>query len=853
MDPNQLTTVLLNCVSPDANVRSLAEKWLQDAEQNFVLYFQILCMELANNEKPPESRRLAGLLMKNALTAQDENTKMQKVQKWLSLDQGLKNQIKAACLATLAAPQRDARATAAQVVAAIADIELPRQLWPDLIQHLLNNMDQENDHIKQTTLETLGYICEQIDPDVLQTQSNQILTAVCKGIKDPNNEIKLAGCRAMVLALEFVRANFEKEVERNYIMEVLCNAAVSPEPKVRTASMECLVKIASLYYDKLAFYMQKIFNITLDSIKNVKEDTEEVALQAIEFWSTVADEEIYLLEEAAEAAELKQEPSRVSSNFIMGALKFLVPVLTETLTRQEDEPDEDTWNPAMAAGTCLSLVAQTVRDEVVPHVMPFVQENINSPNWKFREAATLAFGAILEGPSSYLPQLITQAIPILLAHMKDSVVYVKDTTAWTLGRVCQLHPQTVGGYLPQLIQVLAESFTDSPRVASNACWAIHNLALSYEDDSDKQTSALSPYYRVLLAGLVQTTERTDVDESGLRAAAYEVINVLIQCGAQDTLSSTLEAVPLFISKLEKTFQMQILTTDDREVQNELQSLLCCVLSAITSKLGDSIKPWADQMMHLYLQVFHARSASVHEEALMAVGAVANAVEADFEKYMAHFRPFLLVGLKNYEEHQVCAVAVGVVGDIARAIQNKIVPFCDEIVSLLLQDLQNPLLHRNVKPPILSCFGDIAMAIGQDFVKYLQIVMNMLQQASATSVDPNDYDLVDYLNQLREGIFEAYTGIIQGLRGDNAVDPHLLPHVQHLVNFVNFVYNDPNRTEAVTRGAVGVLGDLAHALGPKAKQYLTQPFIKNLIDECLRSDSGSTRDVATWTRDTISKL
>lgn len=92
-------------------------------------------------------------------------------------------------------------------------------------------------------------------------------------------------------------------------MQVLCESAVWTDAKVRVASLECLVKIASLYYDKLAPYMQKIFNVCSNcddltvhqiTLEAIKKDEESVAQQAVEFWSTICDEEIYLMEEAEE-------------------------------------------------------------------------------------------------------------------------------------------------------------------------------------------------------------------------------------------------------------------------------------------------------------------------------------------------------------------------------------------------------------------------------------------------------------------------------------------------------------------------------------------------------------------------
>lgn len=61
---------------------------------------------------------------------------------------------------------------------------------------------------------------------------------------------------------------------------------------VRVAALQCLVKIVSLYYSHMERYMQAaLFAISLEAIKS---DVDEIALQGIEFWSSICDEEVEL-------------------------------------------------------------------------------------------------------------------------------------------------------------------------------------------------------------------------------------------------------------------------------------------------------------------------------------------------------------------------------------------------------------------------------------------------------------------------------------------------------------------------------------------------------------------------------
>ncbi|KAF5779404.1 putative armadillo-like helical, importin beta family [Helianthus annuus] len=102
----------------------------------------------------------------------------------MSNDASFRSQVKGLLLNTLGSSVLEAGHTAAQLIAKIASIEIPRKEWPELIASLLGNMIQQDKpaSLKQATLEALGYVCEEISHnDLVQDEVNSVLTAVVQG------------------------------------------------------------------------------------------------------------------------------------------------------------------------------------------------------------------------------------------------------------------------------------------------------------------------------------------------------------------------------------------------------------------------------------------------------------------------------------------------------------------------------------------------------------------------------------------------------------------------------------------------------------------------------------------------
>ncbi|CAB0037658.1 unnamed protein product [Trichogramma brassicae] len=803
----QLIQVLEKTVSPDKNELEAAQNFLERAAQT-----NLYCCSYGSRFTVEKSANIKRF-----------NFKI-KIQRWLEFPIETREFIKKNILGALGT-ENSRPSSAAQCVAYVAVAELPVGQWSELIPLLVNNVANPNstEMMKEATLETIGYICQEIDSEVLVTQSNQILTAIVHGMKgsDTSIHVRLAATSALLNSLEFTKGNFEIE-------------------------------------------------ITLEAMKS---EIDEVALQGIEFWSNVSDEEVDLSMEEGEASEGGRPPSKVSRHYAKGALQYLVPILMRKLTKQEEFDDEDDWNPSKAAGVCLMLLASCCEENIVPFVLPFVKDNIKNPDWRFRDAALMAFGSILGGlePNTLKP-LVEQAMPTLIELMYDSSVVVRDTAAWTFGRICEIIPEAAINetYLKPLLESLVNGLKAEPRVAANVCWAFTGLAeASYEsaevieDGQQPETYCMSHYFDFIIQRLLETTDRPDGAQANLRSAAYEALMEMVKNSPRDCYVTVQKTTMVILERLQQVMQMEshIQNHSDRAQYNDLQSLLCATLQSVLRKVTPEDAPQiSDAIMTALLSMFNSnscKSGGVQEDALMAVSTLVEILGEGFLKYMDAFKPFLSLGLKNHAEYQVCGAAVGLTGDICRALKNKILPYCDEIMTLLLENLSDNTVHRSVKPQILSVFGDIALSIGLEFKKYLDVVLHTLAQASQTYVDRSDYDMIEYLNELREGILEAYTGIIQGLKGDGTIpnpDVSLVEsHVPFIIQFITTIAQDREHSDGNIAASVGLLGDLVTVFGVKLIPLIESDILVDLLNKGRRSRTTRTKNLATWASKEIRKL
>lgn len=849
-------------LATDASVRTQAEQQLQElASTSYHQYMVYLSEVLVNGEAKPEVRMLAALGMKNQLTSKDARVRTDQQAKWLVLDHQVKSKIKEAALHVLLGNEERMASSVPQLVSAIATIELPRNEWPTLIPTIIENTKSDKPaQVKRSCLLTIGYICESADandPQIL-AQSNGILIAIVQGVQasEPSTQVRLTALNALSNSLQFIKLNFQREGERNFIMQVVCEATQAADTQLQAAAFGCLAKIVLMYYQHMSLYMEKALYVL--SILGMQSNDDKVACMAIEFWSTICEEEFEIAFQLHEYGE-REDPATAdlqSYNFALLATNDVLPVLLTLLTKQNEDPEDDDWSVAMAAGSCLQLFAQTTGMYVVEPTLKFFAANIELHEWRPREAAVMAFGSILEGPEiDQLKGPILEAIKPILHLIKDPTLQVQETTAWCLGKLTEVALTVIdlGTEMELLLEALLIALNAHPKVSVNACWALMNILEQLCTDAPQlNSSVMSRYYENFIPALVQISNKED-NEYNSRASAYEALSSFVTYSAADTMHIIQSIAMEVLNRLETTISMQLqaYSAESKTALEELQINILSLLTNIIRRLSHDVLGAADKLMTMFIKLLDAQqpNALIEEDIFIAISAVSSAVGPEFLKYMDLFIPYLTKALTNVDS-PTCITAVGLVADLAQSLGTAIGPYLNGLMDIMGANLSNNAVKRELKPAILSCFGDIAGVVGEGFFPYMEIVMQICTQLANSVPEDNSYESMDYVTNVKEAVLDCYVGIVSSLSSKPELLYNFLGPVFQLIQQIAGDI-ELAMSESTARSAVGLLGDIA-AMYPdgQLRSFYEQEWVTSFIKKT-RSNltfSQQTKDAARWARD-----
>jgi hypothetical protein len=241
------------------------------------------------------------------------------------------------------------------------------------------------------------------------------------------------------------------------------------------------------------------------------------------------------------------------------------------------------------------------------------------------------------------------------------------------------------------------------------------------------------FYQTINALMIRA-DKPDADRQDLRANCYECISTVVEAGSKTDEPILLAFLDNCIQRVNASLSRPTTTPEEREYQFTMQEKLIAMINAILMKLGEEAKRAADHVAAMAVQIISTKGHRAVLEALMVVSTLATCVcGTDFQRYMPALYPLLVSAMRNHAEHKTCEFAVVAMGDIARALSDSFAPAAPEVIDILKGILVNAEIMRSVKPPALSAFSDITLAIGPKIEPFLPIILTIVSSAARTAI------------------------------------------------------------------------------------------------------------------------
>mmetsp|Transcript_3483 Transcript_3483/g.6713 ORF Transcript_3483/g.6713 Transcript_3483/m.6713 type:complete len:1018 (+) Transcript_3483:120-3173(+) len=760
-------------------------------------------------------RQMAGLLLKNAIASPPPANSDPSVQTdglgrpaggYMKLLPEYAAEIKPILLRCVSDPDLNIRRVASTTVssAAISNkargrmANMPISEWPELLPYLLGCVESgltdtgRNENAAAALDGSLLTLRKMIEDNPTEFEHNagpafaNLVPLLLGTFQSPTDRVKKEGLRCINNLIMTMPGGLI--VHMNDYLGGLSALAADESWEVRRLVCQAIVTMLSLRTEYLQPHFPAIAEFML---KATSDPNEDVALEACEFWLTVAS-----LEEEACTNEMYE--------YVGGLLPRLMPVLLRGMVYSEEQrielldaneldesnaadrsqdvapifhtssakrggdesddegedPDEDNdWNVRKCSAASLDCLSSMYGPEVIlPPLLPGLKESLEHSDEWIREAGVLALGAIADGCSEAMVEHMGQLHPFLMAQLTDpsSIPQLKSIAAWCLGRyshwaVDQVHagqPDILG----QMTEALMSRALDANRKVQVAMCSAFGVLV--EAAGDLLVPYLEPVYRTLMQALSMYHARSLVTLFDILGSMADYLGPVIGEGSLPSI---------FVPPLLQVWHQ--LARNNPLDRISLPLVECLASTALV--MGANYQPWALQtfdgamsMIERCLMHLSTSEDNYADEEADPIVCAADLLDGLVEGLGANF-PALLTSSTRYGEHFLGVLhtltahdvpgvrmsAFALFGDLARRAPGIIQPGMNELMAEAI---------ACIDPMYPSVCNNAVWSIGEVCVKC---------EGNPDSLKPYAPDIVEKLITLLMGnavSSEGHTLVVPGI-------------------------------------------------------------------------------------------
>ncbi|GLH02008.1 Importin subunit beta [Gryllus bimaculatus] len=275
----QILQLLKESQSPDTATQRAVQQKLEELNKfpDFNNYLIFVLTKLTSEDEP--TRSLSGLILKNNVKAH--------FHKFLP---AVTEFIKQECLSAVGDPSPLIRATVGILITTIAS-KGELTTWPELLPALCSMLDSQDYNVCEGSFGALQKICEDsselLDSDALNRPLNILIPKFLQFFKHSSSKIR---SHAIACVNQFIINRTQAlMIHIDSFLENLFHLATDDDPDVRKNVCRALVMLLEVRMDRLIPHMHNIIEYML---MRTQDPDEGVALEACEFWLSLAEQPI---------------------------------------------------------------------------------------------------------------------------------------------------------------------------------------------------------------------------------------------------------------------------------------------------------------------------------------------------------------------------------------------------------------------------------------------------------------------------------------------------------------------------------------------------------------------------------